>query len=96
MPEKTEENYNVALTKYVDYDSNRFHYSNYIKILDFIMLTNLFENGVSKGTIFVFDMKGVTLGHLAKHYPILLKKHIYYLQVIMLSTVNNLLHFSNR
>jgi hypothetical protein len=54
---------------------------NQINLLDLIMMLNLHQKGTCNGVLALFDMKGLSFGHLTRFNLVAIKKHLFYVQV---------------
>lgn len=83
LPESTPEDYKVVYTKLTDYDASKFIYAEFVKLLDMVYMLWMHKCiQYPKGFVIVIDMEGATLGHLARLNVLIVKKFLYYLQVI--------------
>lgn len=83
LPELTPTGDRVLLIKMVDTNPDLFNFSHQVKCFDMITLAHLHINGPDNGLIILFDLKGIVFGHFLKLSVVVMKKFLYYLQVIV-------------
>ncbi|XP_077284799.1 alpha-tocopherol transfer protein-like [Arctopsyche grandis] len=66
LPEKTDEGYDVVFHRLVDFEPEKYHSFQACKLLFMTIDAYLYEKGPQPGFIFLFDMRGVRLGHLTR------------------------------
>ncbi|XP_069680012.1 alpha-tocopherol transfer protein-like isoform X1 [Periplaneta americana] len=74
------EGYKVVLFRLVDFDASKFHFVEALKMMFMFLDMYLAEDGLRPGYIAVFDMKGATLGHLARASISAVKTFMNYIQ----------------
>ncbi|XP_069680013.1 alpha-tocopherol transfer protein-like isoform X2 [Periplaneta americana] len=75
------EGYKVVLFRLVDFDASKFHFVEALKMMFMFLDMYLAEDGLRPGYIAVFDMKGATLGHLARASISAVKTFMNYIQL---------------
>lgn len=80
IPEKDENGYQIIFHSLQKYESSKYNFSDGVKLLVMAVDACLLVEGTSPGYIFLFDMKGVKLGHLARLSLSLLRKFFQYIQ----------------
>ncbi|XP_060532685.1 alpha-tocopherol transfer protein-like [Cylas formicarius] len=80
LPKTTPEGYRVLLYSVKDSDASKMNFNDVVK--GFCMYNDvvLSEDGLQEGYIVLFDMKGVSIGHLARVSLPALKCFMYYIQ----------------
>ncbi|XP_055378592.1 alpha-tocopherol transfer protein-like [Condylostylus longicornis] len=76
----TPEGHRIFFGKLANFDATHFHLPSCLKLFFTTFDLSLRENGTAPGHIIILDHSGVTLGHVARLAPLVLKKFIYYLQ----------------
>lgn len=82
LPKLTPEGYCINYMKLVDCDPDHFHFINQLKQFDMLTMLHLSKCGPCNGYVLVLDMEGSVFGHLTKVNLIVVKKFLFYLQVI--------------
>jgi hypothetical protein len=67
--------------KLLDPAPEHYRHVNQINLLDLITMWNLHQKGTCNGVLALFDMKGVSFGHLTRVNLVAMKKHLFYVQV---------------
>ncbi|KAJ3618113.1 hypothetical protein MTP99_006144 [Tenebrio molitor] len=80
LPKKTPEGYAVIWMKLRDPAPEHYRCVNQINLLDLIMMLNLHQKGTCNGVLALFDMKGLSFGHLTRFNLVAIKKHLFYVQ----------------
>ncbi|XP_055590423.1 uncharacterized protein LOC129742540 [Uranotaenia lowii] len=80
LPKPTNDGYTVVLGKLIDSDTSQYTFESCLKFLLMIADVVQRESGAVPGYVFVLDMRGVTLGHVAKLSIGTVKKFMHYLQ----------------
>ncbi|XP_045461023.1 clavesin-1-like [Harmonia axyridis] len=80
LPKKTHEGYTVCFFKFLDSNAENFSLCEFMKIFDMVVLLDIYLNGTQKGLRYCFDVKNISLGHVAKLSLVTLKKFFLYLQ----------------
>jgi hypothetical protein len=65
----------------VDMDASKFNYDDCLKSWFMLQDVTLLEHGAVPGFVFVFDMKGASLGHVTRMSLSSIKKYYMYIQV---------------
>uniref|UniRef100_A0A1A9X1J2 CRAL-TRIO domain-containing protein n=1 Tax=Glossina brevipalpis TaxID=37001 RepID=A0A1A9X1J2_9MUSC len=94
LPKLTPEGHRVFFAKLIDLNSSNFNFADAIKL--YILLLEVFvrEDDVRQGYRFVFDVSGITLGHVARLGIMTMKKLLCYLQEALPTRLFSL-HFIN-
>ncbi|XP_069680003.1 alpha-tocopherol transfer protein-like isoform X2 [Periplaneta americana] len=80
MTRTTPEGYRVLLYRLTDYDSGKYSFIGMTKAFFMFNDVRLAEDGLEPGYVIVFDLKGATLGHLAKVTLTAVRKCMIYVQ----------------
>uniref|UniRef100_A0A1I8Q2Q3 CRAL-TRIO domain-containing protein n=1 Tax=Stomoxys calcitrans TaxID=35570 RepID=A0A1I8Q2Q3_STOCA len=80
MPTLTPEGYGVVIAKLVDFETSKFNFIAAIKLVLLAMDIWIQTLGIVPGLIFVIDLQGVKLGHIARIGILDMKKFLFYLQ----------------
>jgi hypothetical protein len=80
LPKTTPEGYAVICMKLLDPAPEHYRHVNQINLLDLITMWNLHQKGTSNGVLALFDMKGISFGHLTRVNLVAMKKHLFYVQ----------------
>ncbi|XP_015513350.1 uncharacterized protein LOC107219599 [Neodiprion lecontei] len=80
LPGTTPEGYRVILAKTIDPDPSRYVLADVIKLASMVMELRLYTTGTSSGYVIILDMDGTVFGHVARMNPMVVKKHLYYVQ----------------
>lgn len=83
LPKTTQKGYHVLFARLNVTEPAQFHLDNAIKLLFMIVDTHLFQHGMSAGMVFLFDMQGVSLGHLTRINLSSVRKYFIYVQEAM-------------
>ncbi|XP_069680007.1 retinol-binding protein pinta-like isoform X3 [Periplaneta americana] len=81
MTRTTPEGYRVLLYRLTDYDSGKYSFIGMTKAFFMFNDVRLAEDGLEPGYVIVFDLKGATLGHLAKVTLTAVRKCMIYVQL---------------
>lgn len=77
---KTPEGYRIIWGKLCDFEVTNYNFSHALKLFCMIFQMWLLGIGAAPGHIIVLDLNGVTLGHITRLGPLIMKKFLYYLQ----------------
>ncbi|XP_036233872.2 alpha-tocopherol transfer protein-like [Bactrocera oleae] len=80
LPQTTPEGYRVIIGKLADTNASNFNFVDCMKLYCMIFDMWMSEDGIRPGHIMVMDLKGVTLGHVARIGIFQMKKFLFYLQ----------------
>ncbi|XP_011179298.2 alpha-tocopherol transfer protein-like [Zeugodacus cucurbitae] len=80
LPQTTPEGYRVIIGKLADTNASNFNFVDCMKLYCMIFDMWMCEDGIRPGHIMVMDLKGVTLGHVARIGIFQMKKFLFYLQ----------------
>jgi hypothetical protein len=83
LPKKDHHGNVVMVGRIVDVDASKFSYDDCLKSWFMVQDVALLEHGAVSGFVFVFDMKGLGLGHITKMSLSSVKKYYMYIQVQM-------------
>ncbi|GLV38428.1 uncharacterized protein CBL_13021 [Carabus blaptoides fortunei] len=83
LPGCNSDGHRVIYCRLVDIDPTKYVFSEQLKLFTMIVDTWLLQEGTMPGHIIVFDMEGVSFGHLTKLGLMTMKKYMYYLQEAM-------------
>lgn len=82
LPKPTKNGDTVIFAKILDPNPDNFNYGVTVKCFDMITTSHLHQDGPDNGVIILMDLKGVVFGHVLKLSVVIMKKFLYYLQVI--------------
>lgn len=80
-PRTTPEGYQVLMYRLSDSDPQKLFFNDLMKTFFLFNDIRLSEDGLSPGYIVIFDMKGVSLGHLTRVNLSAIRKFMSYIQV---------------
>ncbi|XP_067615419.1 alpha-tocopherol transfer protein-like [Eurosta solidaginis] len=80
LPQTTPEGYRVIVGKLTDTNASHFNFADCMKLYCMIFDHWMYEDGIRPGHIIIMDLKGVTLGHVARIGLFQVKKFLFYLQ----------------
>ncbi|KAH8383350.1 hypothetical protein KR009_008065 [Drosophila setifemur] len=80
LPEVTPKGYRVIIGKLDDLNASNYNFADVMKLYCMIFDFWMYEDGIQPGHIIVIDLKGVSLGHVARIGLLQMKKFLYYLQ----------------
>lgn len=80
LPRATPEGYRVIIGRLTDTDTSKFNFADIMKFYCMVFDLWMAEGGIEQGHIIVMDLKGVTLGHVARLGLLTMKKFLFYLQ----------------
>ncbi|XP_017469113.1 PREDICTED: alpha-tocopherol transfer protein-like [Rhagoletis zephyria] len=80
LPQTTSDGYRVIIGKLADTNASNFNFVDVMKLYCMIFDLWMYEDGIRPGHIIVIDLKGVTLGHVARIGIFQMKKFLFYLQ----------------
>lgn len=66
LPNKTPEGYHILVYRLQDTDPSKVNFAEAVKTFAMFNDVRISEDGIAKGYIVVFDMKGLRIGHLTK------------------------------
>lgn len=81
LPVKDPDGYQIIFHKLRLFDASKYVFNDGVKLLSMAIDACLYIEGTVPGYIFLFDMKGVKLGHLTRLGVSSLRKFFLYLQV---------------
>lgn len=81
LPGTTAEGYKVLVYRLVDYDASKLTFNDALKAFFLFNDIRLSEDGLCPGYIVIFDMKGISLSHLARCNISSIRKFMTYIQV---------------
>jgi hypothetical protein len=81
MPETTVDGYHVLMFRLADFDTAKANVTEMMKLFHMFADVCIGDNGLANGYVVLFDMKGVSLGHLPKVSLPMLKRFMVYIQV---------------
>ena len=81
MPKRDQHGNVVMLGRLSDTDASKFDYDACLNTWFMLQDVKLVEDGAVPGFVFVFDMKGMALGHVARLNVTSIKKYFMYIQV---------------
>ncbi|KAH8306198.1 hypothetical protein KR018_003769 [Drosophila ironensis] len=76
----TPEGYRVIIGKLEDLNASNYVFADVMKLYCMIFDFWMYEDGVQPGHVIVIDLKGASLGHVARIGLLQMKKFLYYLQ----------------
>nr|CAI5818855.1 unnamed protein product [Callosobruchus analis] len=74
----------------MDPNPDNFNFAIQVRCFDMITLSHLHREGPANGITIVLDMQGVVFGHFLKLSVVVMKKLLYYLQIQIHTTMENL------
>ncbi|EDW81525.1 uncharacterized protein Dwil_GK10975 [Drosophila willistoni] len=80
LPGATPEGYRVIIGKLDDLNASNFNYADCMKLYCMIFDYWMYEDGIQPGHVIVIDLKGCSLGHVARIGLLQMKKFLFYLQ----------------
>ncbi|KAJ9574053.1 hypothetical protein L9F63_008579 [Diploptera punctata] len=80
LAHSSREGYKVLVYRLTNYEPSKLNFTAGIKMFLMYNDMRLAEDGLEPGYIVVFDMKGITLGHLSRINLSIIKKFIVYIQ----------------
>ncbi|XP_049878965.1 clavesin-1-like [Pectinophora gossypiella] len=80
LPTRTKEGYAVLYANFLEKDAKNFHLGDVIKTVVMILDVWQYEEGSWPGFIILYDLKSLTLGHMAKFDLSNVSQYLYYLQ----------------
>ncbi|XP_069682750.1 retinaldehyde-binding protein 1-like [Periplaneta americana] len=80
MPKMDKDGNLILFGRLSDFDTNKFSYDDLLKTWFMVQDIILLEKGAVHGFIFAIDMKGLTIGHLARMNLSSIKKYYMYIQ----------------
>ncbi|XP_055854077.1 alpha-tocopherol transfer protein-like [Episyrphus balteatus] len=80
LPKATPEGYRVIIGRLADTDTSKFNFADIMKFYCMVFDLWMAEGGAEQGHVIVMDLKGVTLGHVARLGLLTMKKFLFYLQ----------------
>ncbi|XP_031330963.1 alpha-tocopherol transfer protein-like [Photinus pyralis] len=80
LPKLTSEGYQVFYTKLNSEDPSLYVFADMVKCNDVVMRVTLLQKGTVAGLVYIFDMEGFTLSHIARMHITELRKVLFYLQ----------------
>jgi len=83
LPQTTRKGYHVLFGRLSVTEPAQFHLDDAIKLLFTTIDSHLRDHGMSAGMIFLFDMQGVSLGHLTRINLSSVRKYFIYVQEAM-------------
>ncbi|XP_041972601.1 alpha-tocopherol transfer protein-like isoform X2 [Aricia agestis] len=83
LPEKSCEGYDIIYHRLHDTEPSKYHLEPGVKMLFMTVDACLSKRGPQAGYIFLFDMRGVKLGHLTRVSLLTLRKFFLYIQEAM-------------
>lgn len=81
MPELTPDGHRVIFCRLMDADPAKWGFNEMLRLFTAAVDVGLLKNGTAVGHDIVFDMEGISFGHLSKLGLMPMKKYMYYLQV---------------
>lgn len=81
LPKTTKRNYHVLFARLHITEPAQFILDDAIKMLFMVIDSHLHNKGMTAGMVFLFDMQGVTLGHLTRINLSSVRKYFIYVQV---------------
>ena len=81
FPHHTKEGYRLVYCGFKDYDSSKFNLKVGLAVFVKCLLAVIYDRGTCDGYGFVFDMQGVTIGHLSTFTISLAQKFLFFAQV---------------
>lgn len=83
LPKLTNKGYAVLFAKLTNFETSQFVLDDAIKLLFMVVDSHLKQKGLLPGLIFLFDMTGVSLGHLTRINLSSVRKYFNYVQEAM-------------
>ncbi|XP_017855598.1 PREDICTED: alpha-tocopherol transfer protein-like [Drosophila arizonae] len=80
LPGATPEGYRVIVGKLEDLNASNFNYADVMKLYCMVFDYWMYEDGIQPGHVIVIDLKGCSLGHVARIGLLQMKKFLFYLQ----------------
>ncbi|KAH8232164.1 hypothetical protein KR032_001145 [Drosophila birchii] len=80
LPGATPEGYRVIMAKLDDLNASNYNYADCMKLYCMVFDYWMYEDGIQPGHVIVIDLKGTSLGHVARIGLLQMKKFLFYLQ----------------
>ncbi|XP_064552531.1 clavesin-2 [Drosophila montana] len=80
LPGTTPEGYRVIVGKLEDTNASNFSYADIMKLYCMVFDYWMYEDGIQPGHVIVIDLKGCSLGHVARIGLLQMKKFLFYVQ----------------
>ncbi|XP_017101104.1 alpha-tocopherol transfer protein-like [Drosophila bipectinata] len=80
LPGATPEGYRVIIGKLDDLNTSNYNFADVMKLYCMVFDFWMYEDGIQPGHVIVIDLKGCSLGHVARVGLLQMKKFLYYLQ----------------
>lgn len=70
----------MILTRFIDTDPNKFNFGEVLKYMFMLIELHFIMRSTDNGLLIIFDVEGISFGHLAQINLMTLKKIVYFLQ----------------
>ncbi len=87
LPKETSKRYKIIYCGFKDPNPSKLHVETVLRMYQKTMLTRIMNQGSGEGCVFVYDTKGLSLGHFATLTISLIRKYLYFAQVSIIYAI---------
>ncbi|XP_045468478.1 alpha-tocopherol transfer protein-like [Harmonia axyridis] len=80
LPRSDPNGYKVVFMRLLDTNLDKYHFVDHLRMFDMLITLKMHLQGTNEGINLLFDLEGVSFGHLLRLSPVLAHKYLYYLQ----------------